>query len=1768
MRALSMIMATLLVVMGFPAAASAAEDDVAPGVSVEAPNFGSPDESGRIHVEEGKEYEFAFVYTPEEFDDDHSLYSPLKFELNLDGVGSVDIPDAALVVPEANRNSIEKIERATDGVGILVFFKEDMSASNEQENFKLKFTLDLNGSATGEGKISWSGATEPTTLLIIAKDAEPVVVNPGFDKAVNIHPVQIPTPAGKDGTLNLSSYNGRVGYRLVTEVEQGGTITLSDHVDVEWLGFDTASMNLQVSYETWEGISEGYGKRTRYPANANDFLPASAYTLSIDSDKNGFTLVVPGIPDGSRLVVTYQADIIDAPAFLAETQSAHDAVYGPAGSRKHNAEYKLPKVNNTAEAYLGDTKIDDDTEYVEYHGYTYNMPGPGQGLFYKEIDTSGNENFGPRRDFSFKDFEADPSRKLIQSETVTYRLRADLRVFTASEAQIAGGIDDNYNLNADVIITDVLPIGQTWGDITATVNGSPQNLTAYTGSGNPTSRGEYKIDGQNLIINIGRSNADNWTILASAQLSTFTSSGVDARNGRPALPARDAETNYHNYSSVNTAKFEFKTVGNDGAPTRSADVVAKWRGDTTQGITDSSVFTKTTDSFAEATPGQPLEIDYTITVKANSTNDDKILASKTEIIDLVDESVFDLGNNLENVKIEGTYGTRALGQNAFALERVANADGQGTPGISIKPAQPFLDAIGDLGEEETLTIKLTLTTFPIEGRQVLEIENRALYRGERAIDGDYLAGASMKGSSLGNGIQVYKEVYDPTTGEFTDSLRVKHTAGNPDDGTFDDGKFTYRIALVVPRSWDTRMRDIVDALDAAGLDFDGFVNDPEATVVTTAPKSLGRNITVSIDDGDIRIHSSSVTGGSGDSSDVYSFLYRAEVRDWENLTDVPVVNKVGKSTVTITKTNEYPLNLAKVDSSKIGMDPEDPAFDETITDLEARFEVRDSAGALLFDDIYVVDGKLVRPLQGELPNAQSYRAVLVPNPGTYAVKEIKAPAGFFLNKTEYPVTVAVNGATALVEIPNDPMNAGTVSLAKVVDGVPSALADGTEFTFSWVAEIPDAEDYDDVMKSGSIVVEANGSPVAINHEFPPGTKVTFSETGTPETAFAGHRFAGVTYAGANEATVLANTDVNITATNTYTPYVSVGDLVWIDTDRNGLQDGGEPGIPGVKLILTDGAGNAVTDVDGNAVKPAVTDENGNYTFEKLPVLTNGERYIVKIDRDDADTEDALALYHPTAEGADNGSGEFDSSTWESVATHVGLTQGGDRNPTLDFGFVRNKVRIGDFVWVDENRDGLQDTGEPGIEGVKLIVTLVDEDGEPVLDDDGKPVVVKDVYGNTVAPQVTDTDGKYLFEDLPALNTGTQYKVTIDTTDAGTKKALEPYVPTIPGAGNDEGNDSSTSSEVAPWRGLQEDGAENLTLDFGFVTPSFAIGDIVWIDSNRDGIQGADEKPLAGVTVTLLDAATGEPVTVDIAGNDIKPIVTGKDGKYLFDNLPAGTYKVQFELTEEQGKTYKFTSNVPGANSTDNSDGVVTKNPLVAVTKDIVLDRTNGALDTEYDAKFIATQGVDPTWDAGVVLKSVSVGDYVWFDENGNGKQDKNEKGIGDVKLVLTDKNGKPVKDIFGNEVPAVWTDKDGKYTFDNLPPLEPGQEYRVKIDRKDAKTKKALEKYLPTLENQGDPAFDSSTWIAIATSEGLTEDGDRNDTLDFGFILDPKWADTGDDGHEREPNKKPDQSTDGENNEREELEQTGFGGVPVIVFSTLLLALGGAFLAIRRRHTV
>ncbi|UJM22969.1 hypothetical protein FE377_09815 [Corynebacterium diphtheriae] len=129
--------------------------------------------------------------------------------------------------------------------------------------------------------------------------------------------------------------------------------------------------------------------------------------------------------------------------------------------------------------------------------------------------------------------------------------------------------------------------------------------------------------------------------------------------------------------------------------------------------------------------------------------------------------------------------------------------------------------------------------------------------------------------------------------------------------------------------------------------------------------------------------------------------------------------------------------------------------------------------------------------------------------------------------------------------------------------------------------------------------------------------------------------------------------------------------------------------------------------------------------------------------------------------------------------------------------------------------------------------------------------------------------------------------------------------------------------------------------------------------------------------------------------------------------------------------------------------------------------------------------------------SVTVGDFVWIDENGNGIQDDEEKGLEGVELELLGPNGDKVTDVNGQPVANIKTNSEGNYTFKDLPVLKNDEKYTVKV----AKTP---EGYAPTKAHQGEgplePWKDSSTGEASTIPGTLSKAGAQDLTLDFGFI--------------------------------------------------------------------
>ncbi|HCZ9764221.1 TPA: carboxypeptidase regulatory-like domain-containing protein, partial [Staphylococcus aureus] len=391
----------------------------------------------------------------------------------------------------------------------------------------------------------------------------------------------------------------------------------------------------------------------------------------------------------------------------------------------------------------------------------------------------------------------------------------------------------------------------------------------------------------------------------------------------------------------------------------------------------------------------------------------------------------------------------------------------------------------------------------------------------------------------------------------------------------------------------------------------------------------------------------------------------------------------------------------------------------------------------------------------------------------------------------------------------------------------------------------------------------------------------------------------------------------------YKPKYNLGDYVWEDTNKNGIQDQDEKGISGVTVTLKD--------ENGNVLKTVTTDADGKYKFTDLD---NGN-YKVEFTTPEG--------YTPTTvtSGSDI---EKDSNG----LTTTGVINGAD-NMTLDSGFYKTpKYNLGNYVWEDTNKDGKQDSSEKGISGVT--VTLKNENGE------------------VLQTTKTDKDGKYQFTGL---ENGT-YKVEFETPSG--------YTPTQVGSGTDEGIDSNGTSTT----GVIKD-KDNDTIDSGFYKPTYNLGDYVWEDTNKNGVQDKDEKGISGVTVTLKDE------------NDkvLKTVTTDENGKYQFTDLNNGTYKVEFETPSG----YTPTSVTSGNDTEKDSNGLTTTG--------IIKDADNMTLDSGF-----------------YKTPKYSLGDYVWYDSNKDGKQDSTEKGIKDVKVTLLNEKG----EVIG----TTKTDENGKYRFDNL----------------------------------------------------------------------------------------------------------------------------------------
>ena len=519
-----------------------------------------------------------------------------------------------------------------------------------------------------------------------------------------------------------------------------------------------------------------------------------------------------------------------------------------------------------------------------------------------------------------------------------------------------------------------------------------------------------------------------------------------------------------------------------------------------------------------------------------------------------------------------------------------------------------------------------------------------------------------------------------------------------------------------------------------------------------------------------------------------------------------------------------------------------------------------------------------------------------------------------------------------------------------------------------------------------------------------------------------------------------------------TPYYSIGNRVWFDTDNSGTMNGSELGVSGVLVQLFAASDTNFT----TALASDTTNAAGFYLFDYLEpgdyvIVIPSSNFtgigklvgywssgttmdntgsisesaaidvdIVATDADDNGKRQIAApiagavITLPITLGATEPTGELAAQLESGVFGEQGAQPDNRANMTVDFGFYQTE--IGGLLWTEGG-------------------TVVD--GRYVLADDGL------ISGNTVRLYSADglaeiatavlsgVGGDYLFSGLPDGN----YVVKVSET-TGMISTLDTFDqadnndPNTNTDNNDNGdNDRETAGVVASnpvdsapgSTGIKTNSTvsnitgttTNLTLDFGFAS-RYSVGNRVWLDSDNNGAIDVGEIGASGVTVQLFAAnGLGQPT-----GLVLDQVTTNGTGYYLFDNLFPGEYVVVIPSSNFSGPLTGYWSSLTHMNSagitteTDSSDpddaNQLDDNGMLVgsdvISKAILLGPI-GATEPINESDAPAGQGAQPDDHANMTLdfgffQPATLGDFVWNDTNYNGIQDAGETGVNAVQVDL------------------------------------------------------------------------------------------------------------------------------------------------------------------------
>jgi len=393
----------------------------------------------------------------------------------------------------------------------------------------------------------------------------------------------------------------------------------------------------------------------------------------------------------------------------------------------------------------------------------------------------------------------------------------------------------------------------------------------------------------------------------------------------------------------------------------------------------------------------------------------------------------------------------------------------------------------------------------------------------------------------------------------------------------------------------------------------------------------------------------------------------------------------------------------------------------------------------------------------------------------------------------------------------------------------------------------------------------------------------------------------------------------------------ISGFVYHDQNDNGRLDTGEDPIPGAAVRLLDSSGSVVASRQ--------TDGNGFYQFCDLEAGT----YSV------VETQPVGYLDGTDAAGTVDGVVVGEAVNPGDRIQNVRL-RWGDDGIRYDFGELLTGSIAG-LVHTELNQDCILDPSEEPIAGVT--VELLDENG------------------NVIDTTQTDSNGRYRFDNLPPAVYTVREQQPVGYFHGGQRAGS--------GGGDDSLDDIISAVAIGSDQHL-------INYDFCEVPPS-SIEGRVYADLNQDCEFDANESPLQGVSVQLLDET----------GQVIATTHTNAEGRYRFDNLPPGTYTVR----EQQPAGYFHGGQRAGSHGGDDR-----------------LDDIISAIEIDPDQHLVEYNFCE--------VPPSSIEGRVHVDRNGDCDFNSGDSPLEGVVVELLDDADQVIA--------TTLTDTQGHYHFDNLPP--------------------------------------------------------------------------------------------------------------------------------------